>query len=148
MKIRGAFLCIGSEEPSVVLLSACELDHFEEGARIAETRTRDPVTARARVYAKTFGKGVAYAVPCWSEEAMLAIATDYRGAHEARIRGLAARIALGKTYGADGDDSGKGNGKGGQHAIIDTPKPRKPTGGARANDRAERQIRQIEGAQA
>lgn len=146
MKIKGAFLCIGSADATVTLLSAIELDHFDEGLRIAETRTRDPVMAREQVYAKTFGKGTRQIFPCWIDDAMLHVVSTET--YSTRARALAARIYQGVTYGADGDDGGKGNGKGGQHAVIDAPKPRKPTGGARANDRAERQIRQIEAAQA
>lgn len=131
MNIHGAFLCFGANaEPGVVLLGMSEMEFMHAKMAIAETRCKDVATARANVYAQYFGKGVEYAVPCWSQEAMIAIAQDYKGPHSERIRGLAACIALGKTYGADGNQDGP---KGGQDAPIDPvkPKPTKPRGGAR-----------------
>ncbi len=135
MNIRGAFLCFGATvDPRVILLGSAAMAFMGEKMKIAETRCRDIAESRARVYGEYFGKGVQYAIPCWSQEAMIAIAQGYQGAHSDRIRQIAACIALGKTYGADGSPGGP---KGGQPARIDTVKPKRPSGGARVAAQAQ-----------
>jgi hypothetical protein len=131
--IHGTFLCFGANaEPGVVLLSASRMEFLSDRMKIAETRCRDMIEARAKVYAEFFYAGVEYAIPAWSKDAMLSIVSDYKGPNSLRIRTLAAMIYEGKNYGID-DGSGPADPKGGQPALIDPvkPKPKKP-GGARA----------------
>ena len=131
--VTGTFLLIGADmEPAVVALTKVAHDGLNDGLRVAALYGKED--ARARVYRQVFGMPAQYAVPCWSVEAMTAIATGYVGPHADRVKGLAARIALGQPYGAD--ETGAGNGKdprGGQKAKLVPEKPRKPPGGAAAD---------------
>jgi hypothetical protein len=137
MKIYGCFLCIGKAvEPSVVLLSGQAVEFMREKMKIAETRCKDVSTQRAKVYREYFGAGVEYAIPAWSDEAMLSIVENYQEAdaeRTKRVRQLAACIYTGKPYSEDGDRGPQDGADGGQKAPIDPvkPKPTKPRGGAR-----------------
>jgi hypothetical protein len=133
----GTFLCFGATaEPCVVLLSASALGYLQDKMTIAETRCRDIAEARGKVYAEYFGKGIEYAIPAWSADAMLALVEHYQGAHAERIKGFAACIYTGKHYGMPNagcdallggtDDDAP---SGGRKVTADKPKPRKPSGG-------------------
>lgn len=161
----GTFLLIGADiEPRVAILGTSAHEALMQGLAVVSKYQRDDERGkdmRSDQYSRAFGvKGVQYAVPAWSRECMTAIAKDYRGPHEQRVRWLAAKIALGETFGADEWDAFKdgkgGNGRGprgGQKAKLVPEKPRRPPGGAaaellfgdKANLAAEREIVAIEG---
>jgi hypothetical protein len=135
MKIAGTYLLIGSTiEPQVHMLTAAQDKSLSEGLAIAAKYER--TDARARLYKQTFRVAADYAIPAWSTEAMTAIALNYTGPDAARVKALAARLALGETYGADEPGKGPtspGKGpKGGQPALLDPvkPKPKRPGGAA------------------
>lgn len=153
MNIYGCFIVFGTERaPEVRLLSETRIEYFWERCRLAESVTKDPHEARARVYHETFGAGAEVAIPCWILKATKLLATKYEGPHQERVRELAKRITCGLPYGPEEKPWPKGDGKDGgtKERVAPKPKPIRPNGGARitpAEIRAERQIRAIEGAQ-
>ena len=154
MNIYGCFLVFGAKrEPEVILLNDTRIAYFGDRCRLASTVAKDPETARMQVYRDIFGAGAEYAIPCWILGATKLLAERYEGPHQDRVRELAKAITCNRPYGPDERPWPKGGEpKGGQKAALDPvkPKPRKPSGGARISPseiRAERQIRQMEGAQ-
>lgn len=131
----GTFLLIGDAmEPAVMTLTKTRHDALNSGLAVAAKYGQPG--ARERVYQSIFGVPALYAIPCWSVEAMTAIATQYAGPHADRVKPMAARIALGQPFGADEQGPPKGTGKGprgGQKAKLIPEPPRRPPGGAAAD---------------
>lgn len=121
MKIYGAFLVLPKGQ--VHLLSDNQVSSLFNKLGIAAKRESE----EARTYAMRtyFGENVDYAIPCWSDGAMEAVAQEYEGPDMERIRGLAACIATGTPYGGhEGDSDG-----GGYRVPLSPPKdgPKSPT---------------------
>lgn len=108
LNIKGAFVVIGSTAPRAVLLSASAYALYQD--RIA-------VVGFEKATAYTFGHTATHALPC-TEDCMEAMALNFVGAFQDKVRQICARIALRKPLGDDSDGSG------GQGARIDTPAPK------------------------
>jgi len=133
-EIHGTFLCFGANvEPRLIVLNETRMQFMQDKMTIAETRCDRPEEERARVYKEFFYAGVQWAVPAWSKEAMLMLVKDDTGSISKAVQAMAAMIfseRYEKVYNGVvlvGPPDAKP--KGGQPAIIDKPKPRKPTGG-------------------
>lgn len=131
MNIYGAFLLFGPELPPCVV-AITDTQKARLDAQLAVASKHGKASLRHDAYRLVFGVPAHWAVPCWKREAMEAIATEYVGEFQDKVRGLAACIALGKPYG--GPESGETQGKGkrddrGQRARLEPVKPRKPSGG-------------------
>lgn len=148
---HGSFLVFGpAMEPGLFWLTQAQAESFAQGVRIARDAPRDPDMYVAQVFAQTFAKGAQAAVPAWSPEALTMIAGQYTGPHQARVRYMAACLALGRPIEPQGgQDSGQGNG-GGEKVPVPDPRPKggAPAKVARTRDlRADRQALAIEGRQ-
>ena len=132
MKVMNSFLCIGPEiEACVILLTSVERKALDDGLRVAAKYQSE--RGRLEVYRSVFGVACHAAVPCWSDQAMAAIAKGYVGNDQKRVRGFAACILTGTPYGGPerwweqrGDDNGGGKAK------LEPPQPVKPRPGGAA----------------
>lgn len=132
---NGAYLAFGPDvAPQVHLLSASTQAGYQEAVVFAQ-RSSDPDKYVGDVHARYFGnRGLTSIVPAWSRDAMQLIATEYVGAWQTEVRGLAAAIALGRTFSRDTAPKGGHDSEGGTKVPADTPKPPKgPKGGARVS---------------
>jgi hypothetical protein len=110
-------------EPGLFWLTAEQMESFAQGARIAREAPRDVEMYLSQVFGQTFAKGAQAAIPAWSADALEMIATRYDGPHAARIKYMAACLALGRPIEPPGGD-GKGNGGGEKIPADPAPKPR------------------------
>lgn len=107
LNLRGSFLLLGSEiEPQVHVLSPDRCAALDAGLTLATKYENDRRNYRREVFKSVFGVPADYAVPAWSYDAMVSIATDYKGPGEQRARWLAACIVLGRTFDDSGSDTG------------------------------------------
>jgi hypothetical protein len=114
LNIKGAFVIVGTTEPRAVILAAGQFDLYMD---------RISAVGLDKATSYTFGHTATHALPC-TRDCMEFIALNYVGAFQDKVRQLCARIALGQPIGDDTDE-------GGQHAVIDAPKP-KPGAPSRA----------------
>jgi hypothetical protein len=123
----GTYLVFGPElAPQVHMLSALGQANYSEADRIARS-TSDPDRYLMDVYRATFGsRDVRSVVPAWSRDAMQLIATQYEGAHQLVVRGIAAAIALGRPWTRDVPP--KTDTDGGTRVPVDNP-PKGPKPG-------------------
>lgn len=135
MQPKGSYLVFGpSMEPGLFWLTADQMESFAQGVRIARDAPTNPEMYVAQIFGSTFEKGAMAAIPAWSAEALEMIATRYEGPHAARVKYMAAALALGKPIEPPGGDPGKGSG--GEKVPADPgPKPR-PSSPAKARQLA------------
>jgi len=128
MNLFGSFLTFGAERaPEVVLLDQLACDKLEARINVAHGGEK----IRLAAYEATFGKGVEYALPCWSNECMRAVALQYSGPHAEEVCRIAACIATGKPYSIWDEDM---RNDGGDRDPVPTPQPRHPRGGGATID--------------
>ncbi len=129
MKLQNCFLVFGiSVEPATVLIDDMAYARLLDSERIAAKHGKESL--RHDAYRRAFGLDVQFAFPCWIDAAMTYLATQYKGEHERKVRGLAACVVTGTPYGGS---EGSSKPEGGQPSLIDPvkPKPRKPNGGVK-----------------
>lgn len=98
---KGSFLVFGpTAQPSVHILTEEAMVQYFERRRLVELRESAKMLRDCmRV---TFGQPDAtYALPAWSHDAMMAVASDYTGPFQVELRGIAAAIVLGKPFTKD-----------------------------------------------
>jgi hypothetical protein len=116
------FLTWGAKRrPQVHVLTRAQVDEYH-GFQSAFTQ-------EGLAQACTFGYGTDYAVPA-VPVALELIALEYQGAHQERVRYMAACLLLGRPIEPPGGEEG------GQHAILIPPVPQLPPGGAAVEIRA------------
>lgn len=122
----GTYLVFGPDlAPQVHMLSALGQSNYAEADRIARN-TSDPDRYLMDVYRATFGsRDVRSVVPAWSRDAMQLIATQYEGAHQLAVRGIAAAIALGRPWTRDVPKTDT-DGGGARVPVDNPPKGPKP----------------------
>lgn len=108
--LTNQFLTVSDSEASVHLLSDTAVAQLHAGLDIASKRDhgRSEPTARLTVYRTIFRSPVVLCFPV-TEQGMMGLAENYTGPHEARVRYLAAALALGVPIesagnGLDSDD--------------------------------------------
>lgn len=128
MQPKGSYLVFGpSMEPGLFWLTADQMESFAQGVRIAREAPTNVEMYLSQIFGSTFAKGALAAIPAWSPEALEMIATRYEGPHAARVRYMAAALALGRPIEPLGGDPGKGS-DGGEK--VPQPKgPKGPKGG-------------------
>lgn len=119
---KGSFLVFGpTSQPAVHLLTEAEMGEYFERRRLVELR--ESARGLRECMRLTFGAPDAvYALPAWSQDAMLSVASAYEGPFQVELRGIAAAIVLGKPFTKEktaGDDLDGG---------TKVPRKPKPTG--------------------
>lgn len=109
LNITGAYVVIGTKEPFAVMLSATAHKLYQD---------RVSVVGPDKAVTYTFGQYATHALPC-TLDCMEFVALNYVGPHEALVRQICARVALGQPIG-----NGKDITEGGTPARIDAPVPR------------------------
>jgi hypothetical protein len=136
---QGAYIVFGQRlpfdaAPQVHLLDARQQVTFMTARQMAADSSNPELYTR-QAFKQFFRMPDAdTAIPAWSREALELIATGYEGPHKVAVRGLAAAIALGRTFSRDkapkdSDDSG------GTKVTANDPKPKSPAPSGRAFDK-------------
>lgn len=151
----GTFFVFTKRHVFVELLSDTETTRFWEGITIAEACVfMDKDVARQQVLRQTFGSDVEDFLPATSRECLMYYVEHYEGRSAEDVKGLCAMILTGTPY---GPESHKGFDIHGDGEKITAPVGPTPNTGPSGESfdapsvteiLAEREIRQIESAQA
>lgn len=119
--IANQFLILTDTGPQCHLLHEQSVRALYDGLRVATKRDqcRDEPTARLSVYRSIFRCDTSMCFPV-TEEGMAGLAENYVGPYQARMRYMAAALALGEPIEPQEDDGG------GQPAVLVPETPRYP----------------------